>query len=37
MSFPKVVKIVEMGPRDGLQNEKEFVPTKIKIEFINRL
>ncbi|MFD2205230.1 hydroxymethylglutaryl-CoA lyase [Kiloniella antarctica] len=34
---PKHVKIVEVGPRDGLQNEKELVPTKAKIELINRL
>ena len=32
-----VVKIVEVGPRDGLQNEKEIVPTNIKVDFINRL
>jgi len=31
------VKMVEVGPRDGLQNEKEFVPTDVKIELINRL
>ena len=37
MSFPKSVKIVEVGPRDGLQNEAKTVPTDIKIEFINRL
>lgn len=30
-------KIVEVGPRDGLQNEKSIVPTAIKIEFIQRL
>lgn len=35
--FPSSVRIVEVGPRDGLQNEKEIVPTAIKIEFINRL
>ncbi|XP_068137495.1 3-hydroxymethyl-3-methylglutaryl-CoA lyase, cytoplasmic isoform X2 [Hyperolius riggenbachi] len=35
--FPQYVKIVEVGPRDGLQNEMEFVPTNIKIELINRL
>ncbi|XP_078502926.1 3-hydroxymethyl-3-methylglutaryl-CoA lyase, cytoplasmic isoform X1 [Lissotriton helveticus] len=34
---PTHVKIVEVGPRDGLQNEKAIVPTEIKIEFINRL
>jgi hydroxymethylglutaryl-CoA lyase len=37
MSLPSTVKIVEVGPRDGLQNEKEFVPTEIKIELVNRL
>ncbi|MGF6965986.1 hydroxymethylglutaryl-CoA lyase [Paraburkholderia sp. WC7.3g] len=37
MALPKQVKIVEVGPRDGLQNEKDFVPTAIKIELINRL
>ncbi|RUS24961.1 hypothetical protein BC938DRAFT_472823 [Jimgerdemannia flammicorona] len=31
------VKIVEVGPRDGLQNEKQVVPTDVKVEFINRL
>lgn len=31
------VKIIEVGPRDGLQNEKQTVPTKVKIELINRL
>lgn len=35
--YPKKVKIVEVGPRDGLQNEKKLVPTDVKIEFINRL
>ena len=37
MTVPTQVKIVEVGPRDGLQNEKEVVPTEIKIELINRL
>ncbi len=37
MTLPKKVKIVEVGPRDGLQNEKQIVPTPVKIEFINRL
>lgn len=37
MLIPKKVKLVEVGPRDGLQNEPKFVPTKIKIEFIMRL
>lgn len=31
------VKIVEVGPRDGLQNEKQLVPTATKIELIARL
>ena len=34
---PKSVKIVEVGPRDGLQNEKQIIPADTKIEFINRL
>src|SRR5579872_4607181 len=37
MRFPRKVKIVEVGPRDGLQNEAKFIPTPVKIEFINRL
>jgi len=37
MNFPSHVKIVEVGPRDGLQNEKQVVPTDTKIELINRL
>lgn len=35
--LPKRVKLVEVGPRDGLQNEAMLVPTPVKIEFINRL
>ena len=34
---PQKVKIVEVGPRDGLQNEKENVPTDIKVTLINML
>jgi len=37
MSFPKQVKLVEVGPRDGLQNEVKIIPAAVKIEFINRL
>ncbi|OMG56225.1 hydroxymethylglutaryl-CoA lyase [Azonexus hydrophilus] len=37
MPMPTKVKIVEVGPRDGLQNEKQLVPTETKIELINRL
>lgn len=35
--MPKFVKIVEVGPRDGLQNEKNMVPTSVKVELIHRL
>jgi hypothetical protein len=31
------VRIVEVGPRDGLQNEKQIVPTATKLELIRRL
>ncbi|CAL8299880.1 unnamed protein product [Merluccius merluccius] len=34
---PEFVKIVEVGPRDGLQNEKEIVPTEVKIQLIDKL
>ncbi|HEY4073753.1 MAG TPA: hydroxymethylglutaryl-CoA lyase [Herbaspirillum sp.] len=37
MTLPKRVKIVEVGPRDGLQNEAETIPADIKIELVNRL
>lgn len=37
MILPKKVTIIEVGPRDGLQNEKTFVPTEKKIEFISKL
>ncbi len=37
MSLPKKVKLVDVGPRDGLQNEKEPVPAAIKIELVHRL
>ncbi|KAF6109059.1 3-hydroxy-3-methylglutaryl-CoA lyase [Phyllostomus discolor] len=36
-TFPKQVKIVEVGPRDGLQNEKNIVPTAVKIRMIDML
>lgn len=35
--FPDAVTIVEVGPRDGLQNEDGVVATDVKIEFIDRL
>ncbi|MFI4937227.1 MAG: hydroxymethylglutaryl-CoA lyase [Candidatus Berkiellales bacterium] len=31
------IKIVEVGPRDGLQNEKNMVPTQVKLAFIEKL
>ncbi|KAG8969839.1 hypothetical protein FRC05_000816 [Tulasnella sp. 425] len=31
------VKIVEVGPRDGLQNEKSIIPTEVKVELIDKL
>ena len=37
MSTPSQVRIVEVGPRDGLQNEKAIIATADKIELINRL
>ncbi|MAE51252.1 MAG: hydroxymethylglutaryl-CoA lyase [Micavibrio sp.] len=37
MTLPAFVKIYEVGPRDGLQNEKQNIPTAIKIDLINRL
>jgi hydroxymethylglutaryl-CoA lyase len=35
--LPQQVKIVEVGPRDGLQNEKEAVAASVKIELVDRL
>ncbi len=37
MSFPEKVKIVEVGPRDGLQNESVTVPAEIKTQLVERL
>lgn len=37
MNFPKKVRIVEVGPRDGLQNEKQAIPTSAKIQLIENL
>ncbi len=37
MSLPRKVRIVDVGPRDGLQNEARSVPTAAKIELISRL
>ena len=37
MGLPKRVRIIEVGPRDGLQNEQQIIPAEIKIELIDRL
>jgi hydroxymethylglutaryl-CoA lyase len=37
MAYPSRVNIVDVGPRDGLQNEKDPVPAAIKIELVHRL
>ena len=37
MKLPAHVKLVDVGPRDGLQNEKQPVPAAIKIELVHRL
>jgi len=36
-ALPRSVRVVEVGPRDGLQNEKALVPTAQKIQFIQML
>lgn len=36
-NLPQFVKIVEVGPRDGLQNEKHIIPTAVKVELIEML
>ena len=37
MNYPARVKLVDVGPRDGLQNEKSKVPAAVKIELVHRL
>ena len=37
MNYPSRVKLVDVGPRDGLQNEKTMVPAAVKIELVHRL
>ena len=37
MNYPAKVKIVDVGPRDGLQNEKSHVPAAVKVELVHRL
>ncbi|MFO7253213.1 MAG: hydroxymethylglutaryl-CoA lyase, partial [Actinomycetes bacterium] len=35
--LPEAVRIYEVGPRDGLQNESTVIPVEVKAEFIRRL
>ena len=37
MNYPSKVKLVDVGPRDGLQNEKTMVPAAVKVELVHRL
>ncbi|RLQ90649.1 hydroxymethylglutaryl-CoA lyase [Falsibacillus albus] len=37
MTYPKKATLIEVGPRDGLQNEKTFIPTEAKTTFIRKL
>jgi hydroxymethylglutaryl-CoA lyase len=37
MDLPQKVTLVEVGPRDGLQNEKETIPAEVKIALVDRL
>ena len=37
MRLPSKVRIFEVGPRDGLQNEKDIVPVEVKVGLIDRL
>jgi len=37
MKLPQKVTVVEVGPRDGFQTEKQFIPTEKKIEIVNAL
>jgi hydroxymethylglutaryl-CoA lyase len=37
MNMPPKVKVIEVGPRDGLQNEKETIPATVKIALVDRL
>lgn len=37
MSLPAKVKLIDVGPRDGLQNEKQLINATVKIELVHRL
>jgi hydroxymethylglutaryl-CoA lyase len=36
-NYPSRVRLIDVGPRDGLQNEAQPVPTEVKIELVHRL
>jgi hydroxymethylglutaryl-CoA lyase len=36
-ALPSKVTIVDVGPRDGLQNEKQTIPVEVKVELVDRL
>jgi hydroxymethylglutaryl-CoA lyase len=36
-SLPHRVRLIDVGPRDGLQNEKQPVPAAVKVELVHRL
>ena len=37
MNLPRRVRLIDVGPRDGLQNEKQPVPAAVKVELVHRL
>ncbi|MFN8955110.1 MAG: hydroxymethylglutaryl-CoA lyase, partial [Burkholderiales bacterium] len=37
MNIPSRVQLIDVGPRDGLQNEKQPVPAEVKIGLVHRL
>ena len=37
MTIPTRVHLIDVGPRDGLQNEKQLVSTDTKLELVRRL
>ncbi|MEP6607465.1 MAG: hydroxymethylglutaryl-CoA lyase [Burkholderiaceae bacterium] len=36
-TLPQRVRIVDVGPRDGLQNEKQMIPAEVKVQLVDRL
>jgi len=36
-TLPSKVTLVDVGPRDGLQNEKQMIPAEVKVELVDRL